>query len=71
MSGMIYLALVGLPVCAAVVAYLLGYDNGYLRARRELRQTGARHARRTRGVPAILGATRRVDRADRADRDDG
>ena len=68
MSGMIYLALVGLPVCAAVVAYLLGYDNGYLRARRELRETSLRRGRR---APAILGATRRVDRADRADRDDG
>jgi hypothetical protein len=58
---MTYLALVGLPVCAAVVAYLLGYDNGYLRARRELRETSQRRARRT---PAILGATRRVDRND-------
>ncbi|NNE82473.1 MAG: hypothetical protein HKN28_00730 [Alphaproteobacteria bacterium] len=64
---MTYLALVGLPICAAVVAYLLGYDNGYLRARRELRETGARRVRRARGVPAILGTTRRVDRADRGD----
>ena len=64
---MTYVALVGLPVCAAVVAYLLGYDNGYLRARRELQETSLRRARRVRGVPVILGATRRVDRADRDD----
>jgi hypothetical protein len=58
---MTYLALVGLPACAAVLAYLLGYDNGYLRARRELRETSARRVRRT---PAILGATRRIERDD-------
>lgn len=58
MSAMTYLALFGLPVCAAVLAYLLGYDTGYLRARRELRETSARRA------PPNLGATRRIERDD-------
>ncbi len=58
MSALTLLALLALPVCVAVIAYLLGYDNGYLRARRELRETGARRA------PAILGVTRRVPRSD-------
>ncbi len=65
MSALILLALlapaVGVAVCAAVIAYLLGYDNGYLRARRELHETRARSVRRT---PAILGATRRIERDD-------
>ncbi len=44
MTGLTYLALLALPVCAAVIAYLMGYDSGYLRARHELRETSARRA---------------------------
>ncbi len=58
MTGLTYLALLALPVCAAVIAFLMGYDSGYLRARRELRETSARRA------PPILGVTRRIDRDD-------
>ncbi len=61
MSALTLLALLALPVCAAVIAYLLGYDNGYLRARRELHETRARRVHRT---PAILGATRRIESDD-------
>ncbi len=61
MSALSLLALLALPVCVAVIAYLLGYDNGYLCARREFRETRARRARTT---PAILGATRPVPRRD-------
>ncbi len=64
MSTLTVLALVALPVCPAVIAYLLGYDNGYLRARRELRETGARRTHRARRAPAILGVTRRIERTD-------
>lgn len=61
MSALTVLALLVLPVGAAVIAYLLGYDNGYLRARRELRETRAGRAHRT---PAIFGVTRRILRHD-------
>ena len=44
MSAVTLLAMLVLPLsvalCVAVIAYLLGFDNGYLRARRELRGTG-------------------------------
>ena len=50
MSALSLLALLALPMsvaaCVAVIAYLLGFDNGYLRARREWRETGARRGRR-------------------------
>ncbi|NKB48816.1 MAG: hypothetical protein GKS02_05550 [Alphaproteobacteria bacterium] len=58
MSAITYIALVGLPVCTAVIAYLLGFDNGYLRARRDLRETSARR------TSPILGVTRRIHRND-------
>ena len=61
MSGVAFVALVALPLCAGVIAYLIGFDNGYLRARRELRETSARRTHRT---PAILGMTRRIERDD-------
>ena len=48
MSALSLLALLALPLsvaaCVAVITYLLGFDNGYLRALRELRETGARLA---------------------------
>ena len=59
MTGVAFVALVALPLCAGVIAYLVGYDNGYLRARRELRETSVRRA------PPILGLTRRIERDDR------
>jgi hypothetical protein len=46
MSALTLLALLALPLCVAVIAYLLGYDNGYLRARRELHESRAQRARR-------------------------
>ena len=59
MSAVALVTLVALPLCAGVIAYLVGFDNGYLRARRELRETSARRA------PPILGMTRRIERDDR------
>ena len=38
MSGLNLLALLALPACVAVIAYLLGFDNGYRSFRRELRE---------------------------------
>ena len=56
MSAIIFTVLLILAVGSTTIAFLVGYDNGYLRACRELRETSARR------TPAILGATRRVTR---------
>lgn len=61
MSAVTIAVLLSVPACLAVIAYLLGYDNGYLRARRELRETRARRIRR--GRP-LLGVTRTIRRND-------
>ena len=49
MSALDLLALLALPLCVAVLAYLLGFDNGYRSVRRELRKSRARRAPRRDG----------------------
>ena len=49
MSVLNLLALLVLPACVAVLAYLLGFDNGYRSFRRELRENRVRHKLRGHG----------------------
>ncbi len=50
MSALNLLAILALPACVAVLAYLLGFDNGYRSMRRELRDQRARRALRRDGA---------------------